>query len=339
MAAADAAAKARATAVLGAAAGAGFSGTVFVEKRGETLLDEAVGWADAGRARRVNHETLYHVASVTKLVTAIAALRLVELGKLSLSDPLSTWFADAPVDKAGISVEQLLLHTSGLGQNYAADGITARDDAVRAVLATPLSFAPGSAQRYSNDGMNLVAAILEKAAGRSYLELVRDEILRPAGLPRTRLWQEVDASTPNLATPAAGSGGGPVRGRNWGMMGGDGLWSNARELARLLRAVVDGRILKPASVAMLLEPRHDSKDGDFTNYGWFTRVEPAEPRLAWIRGTEQDGFNAALYFYPDAGVILAITTNLGPFESGRVTVSRALAARLEQALLPAASGE
>jgi CubicO group peptidase (beta-lactamase class C family) len=204
------------------------------------------------------------------------------------------------------------------------------------VFATRLSFAPGTGQRYSNDGVNLVAAILEKASGRSYVELVRGEILRPAGLSRTRLWEEVDASTPNVATPTASSGGGPARGRNWGMMGGDGLWSNARELARLLRAVVDGKILKPAGVAMLLEPRYDSKDGDFTNYGWFTRVEPKAPRLVWIRGTEQDGFNAALYYYPDVGVILSITTNVGPFESGRVSVSRALAARLEQACVPAA---
>ena len=99
-------------------------------------------------------------------------------------------------------------------------------------------------------------------------------------------------------------------------MGGDGLWSNASELARLMRAVVSGRILTPESVKALSEPRFDSQDGDFTNLGWFTRVEPRHPRLLWIRGTEQNGFNAALYWYPDADLILAITTNLGPFERG-----------------------
>jgi D-alanyl-D-alanine carboxypeptidase len=339
-AAADSSPRAQARAVVEAAARDGFSGTVFVEQRGITLVDAALGWADAAHERRVDRETLYHVASVTKLVTAIAVLRLAEKGKVSLADDLRAYFPEAPPDKAKITVEQLLLHRSGLGQNYAADGIASRDEAVRAILGTKLLFAPGSAQQYSNDGVNLVAAILEKATGRSYRDIVRGEILAPAGLERTLLWEEVDPrTTPNLATPAAGSADGPAHGRNWGMMGGDGLWSNARELARLLRALTDGRILKPESLTMLSEPRYDSGDGDWTNIGWFTRVEPRHPRLLWIRGTEQNGYNAALYWYPDDGLIVAITTNVGPFERGRVTVSRALAARLEQALLGAAAIE
>jgi len=326
--------KERATAVVEAAARDGFSGTVFVESGGVTLVDSALGWADEKHTRRVDGETLYHVASVTKLVTAIAALRLVEQRRLALSDPLRRWFPHAPPDKAAITIEQLLLHLSGLGQNYAADGIASREAAVRAVLDTKLLFPPGSAQQYSNDGMNLVAAVIEKAGGRGYKDLVHDEILQPAGMQQSLLWEEVNPrKSKNLALPAAGAAAGPAAGRNWGMMGGDGLWSNARELARLMRAVVGGRILQPVSVAALCEPRFDAHDGDLTNLGWFTRVDPRHPRLLWIRGTEQNGFNAALYWYPDADLILAITTNLGPFESGRVTVSRALANRLELALL------
>jgi CubicO group peptidase (beta-lactamase class C family) len=291
--------KQRASAVLEAAARDGFSGTVCIESGGATLVDRAFGWADDRHSRRVDPDTLYHVASVTKLVTAIAVLKLAEQHKLALANPLGKWFPEAPADKAAITIEQLLLHQSGLGQNYAADGIASREAAVRAVVATALSFPPGTAQKYSNDGMNLVAAVIEKASGRSYRDFVHDEILAPAGLKRSLLWEEVNPrKTQNLAVPAADAAAGPAPGRNWGLMGGDGLWSNARELARLMRAVVGGRIL-------------------------------------WIRGTEQNGFNAALYWYPDADLILAITTNLGPFESGRVTVSRALANRLEQALLPA----
>jgi CubicO group peptidase (beta-lactamase class C family) len=328
--------KQRASAVLEAAARDGFSGTVCVESGGATLVDSAFGWADDRHSRRVDPDTLYHVASVTKLVTAIAVLKLAEQRKLALADPVGKWFPEAPPDKAAITIKQLLLHQSGLGQNYAADGIASRDVAVRAVLATALSFPPGTAQKYSNDGMNLVAAVIEKASGRSYRDFVHDEILAPAGLKRSLLWEEVNPrKTQNLAVPAAGAATGPAAGRNWGLMGGDGFWSNARELTRLMRAVVGGRILRPESVKALSEPRFDSQDGDFTNLGWFTRVEPRQPRLLWIRGTEQNGFNAALYWYPDADLILAITTNLGPFESGRVTVSRALANRLEQALLPA----
>ncbi len=325
----------RAAGVVDAAAESGFSGTVVVEQCGRVLVDAAIGWADSAHTRNVDKNTLYHVASITKFVTAIAVLKLSEEGRLSLRDVLKRTFPDAPADKAGITIEQLLLHQSGLGQNYAADGHTDREAAVRAVLATKLAFAPGTAQKYSNDGVNLVAAIIEKATGRRYTDVVRDIVLKPAGMTRTLFWEEVEpGTTPNAAAPAIVSADGPTRGRNWGLMGGDGIWSNAQELARLMRALVEGRVLSAASLKALMKARYDARDGDWTNYGWFTRSAPAQPRLLWTRGTEQDGFNAALYWYPDQDLIVAITTNVGPFETERVTVSRALAARLEKALVP-----
>jgi CubicO group peptidase (beta-lactamase class C family) len=323
-----------AAAVVREAAGSGFGGTVVVEGCGRLLVDEAAGWADARRKRTADGDTLYHVASVTKFITAIVMLKLVEEGRLLLTDTVGRSFPDAPADKAAITVDQLLLHQSGLGQNYAADGHTERDEAVRAILATPLAFPPGTGQKYSNDGMNLLAAIAEKATGEPYAALVHRRVLAPAGLKRTLLWEEVvPGRTANLAVPPLQSDDGPRPGRNWGMMGGDGLWSNARELARLMRALTQGKVLSEASLAALAKARLDTRDGDFTNYGWFTRAEPNQPRLLWTRGTEQDGFNAALYWYPDHDLIIAIASNVGPFESERVTVSRALALRLEKALL------
>ena len=108
--------KQRASAVLEAAARDGFSGTVCVESGGATLVDSAFGWADDRHSRRVDPDTLYHVASVTKLVTAIAVLKLAEQRKLALADPLGKWFPEAPPDKAAITIEQLLLHQSGSGR-------------------------------------------------------------------------------------------------------------------------------------------------------------------------------------------------------------------------------
>ena len=71
---------------------------------------------------------------------------------------------------------------------------------MRAVLATALLFPPGTAQKYSNDGMNLVAAVIEKASSRSYRDFVHGEILAPAGLKRSLLWEEVNPrKTQNLA--------------------------------------------------------------------------------------------------------------------------------------------
>ena len=91
---------------------------------GEIFFHEDYGLPD-DRAPVVR----YSVASVTKWLTAIAVLKLAEDGALALDDNLSKFFPTAPVDKADITVFQLLTHQSGFGQNYAADGKTSKEDA------------------------------------------------------------------------------------------------------------------------------------------------------------------------------------------------------------------
>ncbi len=309
----------------------GFCGQVELSIRGVPALSGAWGWADAAKALPLTPRDRFHIASISKLLTATAVLKALEAGRLSLSDPVRRFFPDAPPDKAGITVEQLLTHTSGIPQAYAADGSASRDAAVRAILSTPLDFAPGSGTRYSNDGMTLAGALLERATATPYMTFVRRNVFDAVPMRDTLFWAEVDErSTPRLAAVLGEDGPHADGTLDWGMIGGNGIWSTARDLAAFMTALANGRILGARTLELLSRPRvYD--DGDWTNLGWFTRADPGKAQLLWMRGTEGNGHNAALYWYPQHQSILGITTN-GGFEHDRVTVSRALADEIEARL-------
>ena len=175
------------------AADSGFSGAVLVARGGKVVLHEGYGWADLAKTAPVTRETRFYIASITKQFTAAAVLKLEERGRLGLADPVGKHLPGVPPDKAAVTIHQLLTHTSGLGQDYAADGIRDRAEAVRAVLAKPLKSPPGAQFRYSNDGYNLLAVIVEVVSGESYESFLRQNLLRPAGMSRTGFWGETPA--------------------------------------------------------------------------------------------------------------------------------------------------
>ncbi len=304
----------------------GFNGAARIEVGGRAALDKAYGWRDAAHTLPVDRSTLFQIASVTKLFTAISIMRLAQDGRLQPEDRIDRFFPDAPADKASITLAQLMTHTSGLGQDYAADGKGDRASAVRAIFGAPMSFKPGAGFRYTNEGFELLAAVVEVAAAAPWHEFVRRAVLHPAGMDQTRFWHEVEPGTGNVAAVVPG----PLeqaRGVNWGQIGSGGIWSNPRELARLVNALKGGRILAPASLKALTEPRTAASE-DWVNYGWFTRK--AAPTLHWMRGTEDFGHNAAVFWYPDQDIVMTLTSNAGDIEGRAIT--RVLAARLEPVL-------
>lgn len=307
----------------------GFNGSVFVSEKGVRIIDAAFGFADAEHLRPVRRGTLFHVASVTKLITAVAVMQLVQEGRLHLEDRLDRYFPGVPADKAAITVTQLLTHGSGLGQDYAADGIEGRDDAVRAILATKLRFQPGERFGYTNEGPELLAAIIEAVCGETYEQRVRRRVFRPAGMATTRFWDEVDDRTTPSAAAIISRPDDLVGGRNWGQIGSGGVWSNADDLARLAAALTHGRLLAPPALKELLTPRIDAR-GDWAIFGAFERMTP--PQLFWMRGSEDFGHNAVVFWYPHRDVVMTLASNSG--QDGDYASTRLLANRLEKIVFP-----
>ena len=304
---------------------AGFNGSVLIAKDGRVILHNGYGWADRRHEERVTITTPFWIASISKQFAAASVLKLEAQGRISLRDSIARFFPAAPEDKRGITVHQLLTHTAGLANNYAADGIADRDDAVRSILSQPLAKIPGEGFGYTNDAYNLIAAIVEISSGRPYETYIREQLLESAGMTHTGFWGPADhpevAGILGEEFPDSG-----VALPNWGFRGGTGMYSTSGDLYRWYLALDNDRVLKRESKQLLLTA-YVQRGATGVGYGWFVSPTPRNTTSYWTRGYEDFGHGAVLLIYPSERVIIAVTTNSGERSRG-VPVSHHLAKEL-----------
>lgn len=263
-------------------------GSLAVVKGGRLVYARGYGWADREKREPVRADSLFRLASVSKPVTAVAVMRLVEQKKLSLDarafDLLSLKPIVTPGTKADprletITVRQLLQHTGGWDRDQSFDpmfrpGVIAKaagspapadpSSIIRYMLGQPLDFAPGTKYAYSNFGYCVLGRIIERITGLGYEKFVRDEILAPIGIRHMRLGSSLpsgrapnevsyhtrDAELADSVFPSA-AGKVPVQygGFNLEAMDAHGGWlASAVDLARFAAA------LDPDSRQTLLRP-------------------------------------------------------------------------------------
>ncbi len=185
-----------------------FSGTVLLAKDGKVLFKGAYGLA--GKRFNVPNriDTKFNLGSMNKMFTAVAIAQLVEKGKLSYDDLVGkyldeTWVQKETAEK--VKIKHLLTHTSGLGSYFNkkywdSSRLLYRDleDYKPLIIDDKPRFEPGSRWGYSNTGMFLLGAIIEKASGMDYFDYIRENIYKPAGMINSDCF-EMDRPVPNLA--------------------------------------------------------------------------------------------------------------------------------------------
>ena len=134
----------------------GSAGGLLVTIGGETLISTGYGLANRGARYPATPESVFDMGSLTKQFTAAAILVLQERGALSVTDTLDRYFTDLPADKTGITIHQLLTHSSGLSDHTGGyegsdhSPYKSREDFFSALFASPLSREPGTSLEYSN---------------------------------------------------------------------------------------------------------------------------------------------------------------------------------------------
>ena len=170
-----------------------FNGTWLLAEDGKVTGKGALGDADL-TGRKLNDDSMFELASVTKQFTASAVMILKEEGLLTLDEPIKTYFPGSPYDPA-ITIRHLLTHTSGLpdymhwvGYKAMADGVIYPTDILENFLyesGEDALFAPGEKWEYCNTGYALLSLIVRKVSGKPFAEFLRDRIFLPAGMKRT----------------------------------------------------------------------------------------------------------------------------------------------------------
>jgi D-alanyl-D-alanine carboxypeptidase len=157
----------------------------------EVLLEYSGGWADIRRQVPVDAATTMMAYSMSKTITAVAALQLVEAGKVGLDDPVARYVESFPYG-ASVTVRQLITHTSGMPNpiplrwvHPAARHASFDENAALAAVLHDhprLSFEPGTKYAYSNIGYWLLGKVIERASGESFTTYVSEHILRPLAI-------------------------------------------------------------------------------------------------------------------------------------------------------------
>ena len=247
---------ARLDSTMRAAERAGFSGVVRVERDGNVLLEKGYGLANRAKSIPMTSETVVQIGSNTKDFTAVAILQLEEAGKLSQGDSLAKYFPDAPADKRGITIAQLMTHHAGFPTGIGADFEPLHRAAfIERAMKTPLLFPPGSRESYSNTGFSLLAAIIENVSGTTFDNYVQRAILEPLGLRRTGFllpnFKLTDLAHGYLA---AGTDQGTmlekphdVDGPYWNLRGNGGMLSTVGEMHTFYRELFGGTKLMSAA--------------------------------------------------------------------------------------------
>lgn len=174
---------------------------IAVVKDGQLLLARGYGYADAARKEPVDPDgTLFRVASISKVINATAVMQLVETGKVSLDEDVSTYLDfELPrrfPDK--ITLRHLLTHTAGFEEAFkllpadSGQGVALRDWIVQ--MAPSQLYRPGTITSYSNYGADLAGYVVERVSGMPYAEYVRIHILEPLGMRHSSIAQPLPAA-------------------------------------------------------------------------------------------------------------------------------------------------
>lgn len=296
----------------------GFAGVVLVARGDVPLFAEGVGLADREHGVRWTPGTISDIGSITKQFTGAAILKLEEAGKLSVGDPITRHFQGVPPDKAGITLHQLLSHSSGLSDPDIGDfDAVPLEEYVKQTFARPLLFAPGKGYSYSNANFSLLGAILEKLSGAPYETFLRERLFLPNGMYETgyrlpawgesRFAQGYDAGGGRWGTflerPAAADG------PHWALRANGGIHTTVYDMLRWARALLTGRVLTPESTKKLWSP-HVSEGGDTSyGYGWSVAKAPDGTKIVTHNGGNGIYF-ADLAIVPDAGLVVFLMTNV-----------------------------
>lgn len=317
----------------------GLSAAVMI--RGEIVWEEGFGWADREARRPAEAGTVFRVGSITKSVTAMTMMVLVDDGRLSLDDFVERHLPDVRglrgyARHEPFTYRQLASHTAGLDREPDLEGAAAGPLAgwegkiLASIPTTSVTSEPGSRYAYSNIGYGVLGLAISRAAGRPYTELVTETVLAPAEMTSSGWLPPEDVAVGygnwdpdapvDTTLPAA-----EHEGRGYKVPNG-GLYSTAGDLLRFARELTPharAEILSDRARRAMLTVHSPLRIGEVYGLGMILtpgRVGSDTEMLAWHDGAVA-GYSAMVMVHPDTGTGVAWLRNYnrGPSDMDRIT--------------------
>lgn len=277
----------------------------------------AWGFSDLENFVPATPNTVFRLASLSKPFTAVAAMKLVEEGKLDLDAGIQRYLPSYPRKEWPVTMRELLSHLGGI-RSYQGDEMEStrhyRDvmEGLRIFENDPLVHEPGTRYLYSSYGFNLAGAVVQAIADIPFPRFIEDRILRPAGVEHMRP-DDVYTIIPNRARGYYLPPGGDLQ--NCGLadtsykLPSGGWVATATDITRFARALMDEKLLKRETLEVMWRSNR-LKDGSLNHYGLGWNTEHRDSlRLATHSGGQQ-GTSTFLLLCPERKISVVVLANL-----------------------------
>jgi len=290
--------------------------SVALLRDGKLVFAKGYGKSSLVNDSPVDRDTRFAIGSVTKQFTCACILLLAEEGKLTTGDRVAKWFPG--LTRANdISLYDLMTHTSGYPDYYPLDFVDRRlmrpiapDKLLEEYAGGKLDFEPGTRWSYSNTGFVLLGRVVEKVSAESFGAFLERRILKPLGMEHTVFEPKkrgagfaLGYTSFALGAPEAA----PPEADGWCHAAG-AIYASAPDLIKWDLALMDGKVLKPASYALMTSPRRLTT-GKTKNYGCGLNIEQRAGETVLSHGGAVSGYLAQSSLLPGTRSAVVLLTN------------------------------
>jgi CubicO group peptidase (beta-lactamase class C family) len=285
--------------------------------KGDFIWTKGFGFSNLENKVPAKPENSYRLASITKTITAIAVLQLVEAGKIDLDAEVQTYVPYFPKKKWPVTVRLLLGHIGGIShyKNYDVEGHIKVHKNTKEALAIFQDFdlvaEPGTKYNYSSYGFNLLGAVIEEASGQSYGAYIKKHIFDLLGMENSRMDDPEDLISNRVSGYRLIKG--EVKNSEFvnvsSRFAGGGTRSTVVDLLKYTKGIIEGKLLKRQTWKLVFTSMA-THEGRFTGYGMGWGVRPWQGHFRVSHGGSQPETRTHLLIFPEENFSIAVASNL-----------------------------
>ncbi|GAB2476687.1 hypothetical protein GCM10011375_21170 [Hymenobacter qilianensis] len=306
--------------------------SIAIARHGQLVFAKGYGKANVEMDVAAGPETVYKVGSITKQYTAAIVMRLVEEGKMSLTDPITKYLPDYPTQGHHVTIHHLLNHTSGIKafrvmheenrQRFRLD--LTYPEMIELFAKQPFEFKPGEKYEYNNFAYYLLGEIIGRVTGIPYQDYLERQLLGPLGLSNT-MYCEASRVIPHRAAGYEYEEKALINARYLSMRVGPaagGLCATVGDLLQWTTLLHGGKVVSPASLRRMTTPTVLAS-GDTVGYGYGLQLAELGSHEQVFHSGGANGFVSALAHYPKTGLTVVVLTN--SVKANPAAITKALA--------------